>query len=84
MAGPKFKKGYRGGPKPGGGRSAGRYQKNKTKTYEKSSLGAGDKTSQEEKWESTRLAHKIDESMGFARYDSGPKRVGWLVNMHSV
>jgi DNA polymerase epsilon subunit 1 len=22
--------------------------------------------------------------MGFARYDSGPKRVGWLCNMHST
>jgi DNA polymerase epsilon subunit 1 len=22
--------------------------------------------------------------MGFARFDSGPKRVGWLVNMHST
>jgi DNA polymerase epsilon subunit 1 len=31
-----------------------------------------------------RLANRIDESMGFACYDSGPKRVGWLCNMHST
>ena len=31
-----------------------------------------------------RLAHSIDESMGFARYESGRKRVGWLCNMHST
>ncbi len=41
-------------------------------------------TSQDEKLESTRLANTIDESMGFARYDSGKKRVGWLCNMHST
>lgn len=31
-----------------------------------------------------RLANSIDESMGFARYDSGKKKVGWLINMHST
>lgn len=30
------------------------------------------------------MANSIDESMGFARYDSGKKRVGWLCNMHST
>jgi DNA polymerase epsilon subunit 1 len=27
------------------------------------------------------LAHSIDENMGFARYESGKKREGWLVNI---
>ena len=31
-----------------------------------------------------RLANSIDESMGFVRYDSGKKKVGWLINMHST
>lgn len=48
------------------------------------SLLSTEKTSQTEKWEQTRLANSIDESMGFARYDSGPKRVGWLCNMHAT
>ncbi len=56
----------------------------RTKTIEASSLRASEATSQDEKVQSTRLAHTIDESMGFARYDSGKKRVGWLCNMHST
>lgn len=48
------------------------------------SLLSSERTSQTEKWEATRLAHSIDESMGFARYDAGRKRVGWLCNMKST
>lgn len=47
------------------------------------SLRPNEATLQDEKIEATRLASSIDESMGFARYDSGKKRVGWLCNMHS-
>lgn len=56
----------------------------KARTVEASSLRASEATSQDEKIQATRLAHSIDESMGFARYDSGKKRVGWLCNMHST
>jgi DNA polymerase epsilon subunit 1 len=38
-------------------------------------------TSADEKLEAVRLAHSIDEAMGFARYESGKKKVGWLVNL---
>lgn len=38
-------------------------------------------TSADEKWERTRLAQTIDENMGFARYESGRKREGWLVSV---
>jgi DNA polymerase epsilon subunit 1 len=41
-------------------------------------------TSADEKREAVRLAHSIDEAQGFARYDSGKKRVGWLVNINST
>lgn len=41
-------------------------------------------TSADEKREATRLANSIDEAQGFARYDSGKKKVGWLVNVHST
>lgn len=50
-----------------------------SRTFAASSRAEG--TSADEKWERTRLAHSIDENMGFARYESGRKREGWLVNV---
>ncbi|KAM4056568.1 DNA polymerase family b, exonuclease domain-containing protein [Hirsutella rhossiliensis] len=50
-----------------------------TRTFAASSRAEG--TSADEKWERTRLAHSIDENMGFARYESGRKKEGWLVNV---
>lgn len=52
---------------------------NRTKTFAASSRAEG--TSADEKWERTRLANMIDENMGFARYESGKKREGWLVSV---
>jgi DNA polymerase epsilon subunit 1 len=60
------------------------YGPRKPKTVEASSLRGTEATSQNEKLESTRLANRIDESMGFQRFESGKKKVGWLVNMHST
>lgn len=51
----------------------------RTKTFAASSRAEG--TSADEKWERTRLAQTIDENMGFARYESGRKREGWLVSV---
>lgn len=56
----------------------------RTKTVDASTLRTSEATSQDEKLQATRLAHTIDESMGFARYDSGKRKVGWLINMHST
>lgn len=56
----------------------------RTKTVDANTLRASEATSQDEKLQATRLANTIDESMGFARYDSGKKKVGWLINMHST
>jgi DNA polymerase epsilon subunit 1 len=56
----------------------------KPSTIAASSLLSTERTSQTEKLESMRLANRIDESMGFARYDAGRKRTGWLCNMHST
>ncbi|KAI9803328.1 MAG: DNA polymerase epsilon catalytic subunit, partial [Phylliscum demangeonii] len=56
----------------------------KAATFTVDPLRPSEATSRDEKLESTRLAHSIDESMGFARYDSGKKRIGWLCNMHST
>lgn len=60
------------------------YGPRKPTTVEASSLRGSEATSQNEKLESTRLANRIDESMGFSRFESGKKKVGWLVNMHST
>ncbi|PTB77441.1 DNA polymerase epsilon, catalytic subunit A [Trichoderma longibrachiatum ATCC 18648] len=60
-----------------GGKTA--YHGVKTRTFAASSRAEG--TSADEKWERTRLAQSIDERMGFARYESGKKKEGWLVNV---
>jgi DNA polymerase epsilon subunit 1 len=54
------------------------------KTVQFSSLRSTEATSQDEKFEAIRLASQIDEAMGFPRFESGEKRVGWLINMHST
>lgn len=28
--------------------------------------------------------HDLEEQFGFEQYNSGPERLGWLINMHSV
>ena len=56
----------------------------KSKVVDASTLRASEATFQDERMQATRLAHSIDESMGFARYESGKKKVGWLCNMHST
>ena len=56
----------------------------RTRTVESSLLRSTDATSQDAKIEATRLASAIDERMGFPRYESGRKKVGWLCNMHST
>jgi DNA polymerase epsilon subunit 1 len=60
------------------------YGPRKPKKVDGSSLRSTEATSQNEKLEATRLANRIDESMGFPRYESGKKKVGWLCNMHST
>ncbi|CAI4215664.1 unnamed protein product [Parascedosporium putredinis] len=55
------------------------YHGAKTRTFAAS--GRNEATSADEKWERTLLAHTIDESMGFGRYESGKKKEGWLVNV---
>ncbi|EGS22368.1 DNA polymerase-like protein [Thermochaetoides thermophila DSM 1495] len=70
-------KGYRRG-----GTAKVAYHGPRTRTFAASTSARGEATSIDEKWERTRLAHQIDENMGFARYDAGKKKEGWLVNVH--
>ncbi|KAF8541905.1 DNA polymerase family B [Trichophaea hybrida] len=70
-----------------GGRSGGRggfERKYKTTTVTSGTLLSTEGTSTEEKFERMRLGNEIDELMGFPRYESGPRKVGWLINMHST
>ena len=60
------------------------YGPRKPATVASSTLRSSETTSASEKFESIKLAGEIDERMGFAKYDSGKKRVGWLINMHST
>jgi DNA polymerase epsilon subunit 1 len=60
------------------------YGPRKPKTVDASTLRSTEGTSQNEKVEATRLANRIDESMGFTRFESGKMKVGWLVNMRST
>ncbi|KAG6232381.1 DNA polymerase epsilon catalytic subunit [Claviceps purpurea] len=60
-----------------GGKSA--YHGQWSRTFAATSRAEG--TSADEKWERTRLAHTIDENFGFARYESGKRREGWVVNV---
>ncbi|KAJ1965267.1 DNA polymerase epsilon catalytic subunit [Dipsacomyces acuminosporus] len=36
------------------------------------------------RYENVRRVDEIDEKLGFARYQEGPQRLGWLVNMHAT
>lgn len=64
--------------------SSASFKLKRTKTVEFSSLRSTEATSQDEKFEAIRLANSIDEALGFPRFESGEKRVGWLINMHST
>lgn len=72
-------KGFRGGG--GGGGKKAYHGASKTRTFAASSSTRAEATSTDEKWERARLAHSIDENMGFARYEAGRPREGWLVNV---
>lgn len=70
-------KGYRGG---GGGSKRAYHGPSRPRTFAASTTRS-EATSADEKWERVRLAHRIDENMGFARHEAGRAREGWLVNV---
>ena len=43
-----------------------------------------DGTQLAERFEKVALEDEIDEKLGFARLQEGPRKEGWLVNMHPV
>ncbi|KAL9600996.1 MAG: hypothetical protein Q9219_002818 [cf. Caloplaca sp. 3 TL-2023] len=60
------------------------FKPHRIKNINASALRPSEATFQDEKSHAAKLAHAIDESMGFARYESGRKKIGWLCNMHST
>ena len=77
MPGPRMpKNGYRRGGKQA------YHGPRKAKTFTASK--GTEATSSDEKREAVRLAHSIDEAQGFARYESGKKKTGWLVNVKAT
>lgn len=64
----------------GGGSKYAYHGASRPRTFAASTTRA-EASSADEKWERTRLAHAIDETMGFARYEAGRPREGWLVNV---
>ncbi|KAK6582509.1 hypothetical protein PZA11_004917 [Diplocarpon coronariae] len=77
MPGPRMpKNGYRRGGKQA------YHGPRKVKSFTASKGTEG--TSSEAKREAVKLAHEIDEAQGFARYESGKKKAGWLVNVKST
>lgn len=43
-----------------------------------------DGTQSEERFENVKVNDEVDEKLGFPRLSEGPRREGWLVNMHPV
>lgn len=43
-----------------------------------------DGTQLAERFERVSLNNEVDEKLGFAKIDQGPRREGWLINMHTV
>ncbi|KAF5310229.1 hypothetical protein D9619_010413 [Psilocybe cf. subviscida] len=75
---------FRGGPRGGsswrGGRGRGRG--GAKATGDAAPVREDDGTQLAEKFERAALNDEVDEKLGFARVDSGPRREGWLINMH--
>ncbi|KAK9478531.1 hypothetical protein V1514DRAFT_330928 [Lipomyces japonicus] len=55
---------------------------NSFQTFSSAELHDG-ATSRSESFESKKLEEQIDLAMGFDRFEAGPSKIGWLINMHS-
>lgn len=71
------------------GSSTARFVKSSNKEREQyrpsdSASNQSKKVQQESKLDHVRKIDEIDAMMGFSRYESGPTKTGWLVNMHAT
>jgi DNA polymerase epsilon subunit 1 len=78
----------RGGYKPGGGRGGGTKGPGGVNRTADGLVLENDQdregTESLEKWNRAQQDREIDESLGFVRFDQGPPRVGWLINIQPV
>lgn len=79
---------YRGGSYRGGnnvrGGSTQRVRRGDSTTSSTLIKREDDGTKLAEKFEEVALKDEIDEKLGFARIQEGPRKEAWLVNMHPV
>jgi len=74
-----FRGSFRGNRGRGRGRGAGNTGKS-----ESAPVREEDGTQLAERFERVILNDEVDERLGFERVDQGPRREGWLINMHTV
>ncbi|GAA5795942.1 hypothetical protein HPULCUR_001307 [Helicostylum pulchrum] len=77
--------GYRGRGRGGGGGGGGARS---TTSFHKYGLpsggGASDASNVDQKFEDVRVLDSLEVPFGFERYQEGPERLGWLLNMHET
>jgi len=75
---------FRGSFRGNRGRGRGRGGRGNTGKSESAPVREEDGTQLAERFERVVLNDEVDEKLGFARVDQGPRREGWLINMHTV
>lgn len=72
----------------GGGNRGGRGGIRSTASFQKYGLPTGNSGNEasnvDQKFEDVRILDNLEVPFGFERYQEGPERLGWLLNMHEV
>ena len=79
-----FRGSFRGNFRGNRGRGRGRGGVGTTNRSEAAPVREDDGTQLAERFERVSLSDEVDEKLGFVRVDQGPRREGWLINMHTV
>ena len=82
----EFGSGSRGGGRPGrGGRLGSAHANTSLQRYGLPSSGTDNSPSNiDQRFLENKRLDELEERFGFERYNSGPERLGWLINMHAV
>lgn len=54
------------------------------KQYGLPSKAVDSPTNVDQRFEDIRVLDELETKFGFDRYEGGPERLGWLINMHAV
>jgi DNA polymerase epsilon subunit 1 len=60
-----------------------RANKSRTNSVPTQNLNA-EPSNLDQRFEDIKIRDEIDARLGFDRYQEGPEKLGWLINMHSV